>query len=116
MVQSQYDGATPTPAAMKGFATLPKAHMLYVTDEYQHGVFPYNRTCVDMPVLQYLLGQSPNWRQMNCAASGAATPLDTVMSAKSIGSSASSSTSTKMQKRSELIEELKKNIGRSATS
>lgn len=115
MVQSQYDGATPTPGAMKGFAALPKAHMVYVTDEYTHGVFPYNTDCVDVPVLQHLLGQTPSWRQKNCAASGAATPLDRVMTARSVDSAASSSTSTEVQQRSDLIDEFKKQIGRSVT-
>lgn len=111
MVQSQYDGATPTPGAMKGFAALPKAHMVYVTGEYTHGVFPYNTACVDVSVLQYLLGQSPNWRQMNCAASGAAFPLDRTLVARSAGSTASSSESPEAQQRSKLINEFKKNIG-----
>ena len=111
MVQSQYDGATPTPGAMKGFAALPKAHMVYVANEYTHGVFPYNTACVDVPVLQYLLGQSPNWRQMNCQPSGAGLPFNTGIASKSAGAATSASESTAAQQRSELINEFKKNIG-----
>ena len=106
MVQSQYDIATPTPGAMKGFAALPKARMVYVTDEYNHGVFPYNTDCVDEPVLRHLLGQSPSARQTDCPASGVATPLDRIAS-KSEASPAS-------QERARLIQEFKQMTGRGA--
>lgn len=111
MLQSQYDTATPTIGAMKGFSALPKAHMVYVVNEYTHGVFPYGTDCVDVPVLQYLLGQSPNWRQYNCSASGAALPLDNQLSA-SARASAKSSDSTQTPSRNDLINQFKEHIGR----
>ena len=111
MLQSQYDTATPTPSAMTGFSTLPKAHMVYVVNEYAHGVFPYGTECVDVPVLQYLLGQSPNWRQYNCPASGVALPLDKLLS-KSVAASAKSSESAQTPSQNDLISEFKKQIGR----
>ena len=111
MLQSQYDAATPSIGAMKGFSALPKAHMVYVANEYTHGVFPYGTDCVDVPVLQYLLGQSPNWRQYNCPASGAALPLDKQLS-RSVVASAKSSESTQTSSRNDLINEFKMQIGR----
>ena len=113
MLQSQYDSATPTPNAMKGFATLPKAHMLYVLNEYTHGIFPYGNDCVNLPVLQYLLGQSPNWRQLNCQASGASAPQLNLLSA-SMGVTAKSTQSTETPSRDDLINEFKKQIGQNA--
>jgi pimeloyl-ACP methyl ester carboxylesterase len=111
MLQSQYDSATPTPNAMKGFATLPKAHMIYVVDEYTHALFPYGNDCVNLPVLQYLLGQSPNWRQRNCEASGASAPMRNL---SSISAAAKSSQSTETPSRDDLINEFKKQIGQNA--
>lgn len=111
MLQSQYDAATPTIGALKGFSALPKAHMVYVVNEYGHGVFPYGTDCVDIPVLQYLLGQSPNWRQYNCPASGAALPLDNPLSA-SVRATAKSSEPAQTPSRNDLINEFKKQIGR----
>lgn len=113
MLQSQYDTATATPAAMKGFAALPKAHMIYVVNEYTHGVFPYGTDCVDVPVLHYLLGQSPSARHTNCQASGVAQPLNQKVS-KSSGATTKPSESTEASQRSDLINEFKQYIGRSA--
>ena len=104
MVQSQYDAATPTPGAMKGFAQLPKAHMVHVTGEYTHGVFPYNTRCVDGAVLRHLLGQAPAERQTDCPVSGVAFPLDPSQAPKSL--------STEEQQRVDLINEFKKTLGR----
>lgn len=104
MVQSQYDAATPTPGAMKGFAQLPKAHMVHVTGEYTHGVFPYNTRCVDGAVLRHMLGQAPAERQTDCPLSDVAFPLDPSQEPKSL--------STEEQQRVDLINEFKKTLGR----
>ena len=68
MVQSQYDGATPTEGANNFFAQLPNARRVYVPGEYQHGVFPYTDTCVDATVVRYLLGETPLEREASCQA------------------------------------------------
>jgi pimeloyl-ACP methyl ester carboxylesterase len=53
MVQTQYDGATPTEGAMTAFAAMPNAGMILINDEYSHGAFPYGTTCVDQAVADY---------------------------------------------------------------
>ena len=68
MVQSEYDGATPTPDADSYFAQLPMARRIYIPGEYQHAVFPYQDDCVDVHVVAYLLGESPTQRQTDCRA------------------------------------------------
>ena len=68
MVQSQFDGATATEGAMSAFAKLPDAHLVYVPQEFQHGVYPYMDQCVDTAVARYLLGESPSQRETSCPA------------------------------------------------
>ena len=68
MVQSQYDGATPTVGANHFFAQLPNARRVYVPNEFQHGVFPYTDACVDTSVVRYLLGEAPTQRETTCPA------------------------------------------------
>ena len=65
-VQSQYDAATYTEGANNFFAQLPTARRVYVTGDYQHGVYPYSDSCVDPIVTRYLLGQSPTQRETIC--------------------------------------------------
>lgn len=74
MVQSQFDGPTATEGALEAFESLPKGHMVYVSGEASHGVFPYLRRCVDAPVIRYLLGESPAERTTVCEAKP--LPLD----------------------------------------
>lgn len=71
MVQSQFDGATPTEGANRYFAELSAAKRVYVPGEFSHGIFPYSDNCVDNNVVRYLLGESPKVRETSCAA----TPL-----------------------------------------
>ncbi len=104
MVQSQYDAATPTPGAMKAFAQLPKARMVYVPGEYTHGLFPYNTQCVDTAVLRHLLGQATAKRQIDCPISDIAFPLDTSGTPKSL--------SVEEQQRIDLINTFKSTLGR----
>ncbi|WP_169457921.1 alpha/beta fold hydrolase [Ottowia thiooxydans] len=66
-VQSQYDAQTSAEGASKFFAQLPKASRVYVSDDYQHGVFPYMDQCVDPVVTAYLLGETPKQRELVCA-------------------------------------------------
>lgn len=68
MVQSQYDGATPSEGATHFFAQLPNARRVYVPGEFQHGVFPYSDSCVDSTVVRYLLGETPKERETACQA------------------------------------------------
>ena len=55
MVQTQYDGATPLNGALATFSSLPNASMIYVTNDYSHGTFPYRTACVDGNIADYLL-------------------------------------------------------------
>jgi pimeloyl-ACP methyl ester carboxylesterase len=74
MVQAQHDFATAAPGALRFFATLDAAHMVYVPGDHQHGLFPYasryigNQACVDRVVVNYLLGTSPTERTTTCEA------------------------------------------------
>ncbi len=65
-VQSQYDSATYTEGADTFFAQLPGARRVYVPGDFQHGVFPYQDSCVDPTVTSYLLGESPAQRETTC--------------------------------------------------
>lgn len=66
LVQTEFDSATPTPDADRLFARLPSAHRVFVSGEYGHGVFPYTDHCVDPVVVDYLLGETPVERQIDC--------------------------------------------------
>jgi pimeloyl-ACP methyl ester carboxylesterase len=68
LVQSEFDTATNTDGALAAFNSLPNAKMVFVEDEYTHGIFPYATECVDAPVAAFLLnGTLPTARQTNCA-------------------------------------------------
>lgn len=68
LIQDEYDSATPAPGAMRMFALLPKAQLIYVPGEYHHGLFPYMDDCVDLAATRYLLGASLAQRQTDCPA------------------------------------------------
>ena len=65
-VQSQYDAATNTDDANRFFAQLPGARRVYVTGDFQHGLYPYSDTCVDTKVTAHLLGETPDVREIKC--------------------------------------------------
>lgn len=65
-VQSQYDAATNTDDADHFFAQLPGARRVYVTNDFQHAVYPYSDACVDPAVTAHLLGETPAQRQTTC--------------------------------------------------
>ena len=68
-MQSSFDAATPIEGALNAFESLPNAKFVYVENEMNHGVFPYNTECVDAKVAAYLLdGTLPEERTSNCAA------------------------------------------------
>lgn len=68
MVQSQFDGATPAEGARQAFAQLPRASLIAVPGEFQHGIFPYGDDCVDRHVIGYLAGQAVGQRELTCTA------------------------------------------------
>ena len=69
MVQSGYDMATPIEGALNAFGSLPGAKLVYVKNEMEHGVFPYNTPCVDAKVAAYLLdGTLPEEDVSSCPA------------------------------------------------
>ena len=128
MVQSQYDGATPTAGASHFFAQLPKARRVYVPNEFQHGVFPYADACVDTTVVRYLLGETPKERETACPAQPlqqdavpaepSATPKAAVRSMAAPSPSASTRpdveppTYLQPEEAQKLIERFKQGIGR----
>ncbi len=65
-VQSQYDSATYTEGANNFFAQLPAARRVYVSGDFQHGLYPYSDACVDPRVTSYLLGESFTQRETVC--------------------------------------------------
>ena len=74
-VQSQYDVPTPHEGADANLRQLPKSHLVFVTNEYSHGVFPYFDQCVDSHVASYLLGTSPNQQRTTCTGRTVAESL-----------------------------------------
>lgn len=108
MLQSQFDGATPTEGALLGFAQLPNAKMVYVPGEYQHGLFPYNDDCLDDAVARYLLGEAPADRTVTCAAKAlphdAADPAGRRLAAA--GDSHAASTYIDPQRAAQVIERI----------
>lgn len=67
MVQSEFDGATPVEGARAGFDALPNASLVYVPDEYSHGLFATGNDCVNEAVARYLIGEAPGKRETSCA-------------------------------------------------
>lgn len=66
-VQSEFDAATDTEGANAFFSQLPKASRVFVTGDYQHGVYPYKDSCVDPAVTRYLLGEAVAQRELSCS-------------------------------------------------
>ena len=66
MVQSEFDVPTPLSGAMETFNQLPATSMVYVTNEGTHGLQLYGTECVDLTVINYLLGQAPANRMTQC--------------------------------------------------
>lgn len=108
MLQSEFDGATPTEGALLGFAQLPNAKMVYVPGEYQHGLFPYNDDCLDDVVARYLLGETPAARTTTCAANPLAQDANTLAGRRLASSSqnTAASTYTDPQRAAQLIERI----------
>lgn len=75
MLQSQYDGQTTAPGALRSLDALPNASMIYLTDEYAHiPPLPYGNPCVDEPLTRYLVDGTQPPRMTHCA--GNPLPLD----------------------------------------
>lgn len=115
MVQSQYDTATSTDGANVFFAELPAARRVYVSGDFQHGVYPYSDSCVDPIVTSYLLGESPSQREAVCAGhpleQDALTPNARSKAASAPESPASAPPVYKDPERArELIEEFKRGL------
>jgi pimeloyl-ACP methyl ester carboxylesterase len=66
MVQSEFDAATAVEGARDSFAAMPNASLIFVRNEYQHGLFPYDSDCVDFPVARYLVEGSLPRRETTC--------------------------------------------------
>ena len=74
MVQSEFDVPTPASGAKETFDKLPNANMVYIESEGAHGLFAYQTQCVDLTVMDYLLGKPPAERLTQC--DGLPLPLD----------------------------------------
>lgn len=69
MVQTGFDAATPSEGALRAFASLPDARLVYLENEMSHTTFPYNTACVDARVAAFLLdGSLPEADISNCEA------------------------------------------------
>ncbi len=74
MVQSQFDVPTPLSGAMETFDQLPAASMVRIQNEGAHGLMVYQTECVDLTVMNHLLGQAPIQRLTECQ--GKPLPFD----------------------------------------
>jgi pimeloyl-ACP methyl ester carboxylesterase len=74
MLQSRYDAETPIEGAQNTLDALPNASMIVIENEYSHGLFPYNETCVDAQVADYFLNGTVPPRTSSCA--GKPLPAD----------------------------------------
>lgn len=74
MLQSQFDVPTPLSGAMETFEQLPAAHMVRVQNEGAHGLIVYQTECVDLAVMDHLLGKEPSQRLTECQ--GKPLPFD----------------------------------------
>ena len=74
MVQTEFDVPTPLSGAMETFEKLPAASMVRVHGDGRHGVVVYQTECVDLTVMDYLLGKTPQRRLTECQ--GTPLPLD----------------------------------------
>ena len=66
MVQSEYDALTITEGALEMFDRLPTARLVFVDDEYSHGIFPYGTECVDSAVAGYFIEGGVPPRRTDC--------------------------------------------------
>ncbi|MFT0533792.1 alpha/beta fold hydrolase [Castellaniella hirudinis] len=66
MLQSQFDVPTPLSGALRAFDRLPATKMVQVSNEGTHGLLVYETECVDLAVMDYLLGTPPAQRLTTC--------------------------------------------------
>ncbi len=66
MLQSEFDVPTPLSGAMETFEKLPAANMVRIQNEGAHGLMVYQTECVDLTVMNYLLGTTPSQRLIEC--------------------------------------------------
>jgi pimeloyl-ACP methyl ester carboxylesterase len=120
MVQAQYDALTALEGADLYLEKLPAAKQVYVTGEYSHGLFPYNRAtdptpggaCVDLAVIRYLLGESPRTRQTACEG----YPLAHDRAAAKSAATAQQSPYRDAEQVQEMIDRLKDSLGAAKSS
>ncbi|WP_397474397.1 alpha/beta fold hydrolase [Pusillimonas sp.] len=74
MMQTEFDVPTPLEGAMETFEALPAASMVYLRGEGAHGVLVHQTECVDLAMMDYLLGKAPARRLTECE--GRTLPLD----------------------------------------
>ncbi|WP_175775284.1 alpha/beta fold hydrolase [Burkholderia anthina] len=74
MVQSEFDVPTPLKGARETLAQLPATSMVQVNGEGSHGLMVYGTECVDLTVMDYLLGKAPAKQLTECP--GNLLPLD----------------------------------------
>lgn len=86
MVQSEFDVPTPLAGAMETFELLPATRMVRVRNDGTHGISVYETECVDITVMNYLLGKAPAQRLTDCQ--GKPLPFDPVPLTDNVASSA----------------------------
>lgn len=112
IAQSQYDAATATPGALRSFAALPAARLVYVPGDFQHALFPYEDTCVDGAVTRYLLGETPAARTTECPAKPLDLDKPPATAQDATKSSQPTGTYLDPEGTHALIQEFKRSIGR----
>ncbi|NYT68026.1 alpha/beta fold hydrolase [Pusillimonas noertemannii] len=117
MVQSQFDVPTPLSGALETFDQLPAVSMVRVENEGAHGLMVYQTECVDLTVMNHLLGNAPAQRLTECQGKplpfDEALPQDETFMARAASSSAQPlSNFEDPQLAQELIDSLRKSIGR----
>ncbi len=112
MLQSRYDGATPSEGAITAFEALPNASMIMVENEYSHGLFPYGDTCADLLVGEYFASGKMPSRTTTCA--GKPLPGDGPALSPSKAEKAAAAPYNDMQRAEEIMRRIHQEIGNGA--
>lgn len=113
MVQSEFDVPTPLDGALETFEQLSGARMVRVNGEGSHGLMFYETECVDLTVMDYLLGTAPQSRLTECQAKP--LPFEVVSSERSSLKSAAREPVSNFEDRElaeRLLDRLKQAVGR----
>lgn len=66
LVQSEFDTVTPLAGVEATLRALPESRLITVKEHAKHGVFPSSSSCVNRPVVDFLVeGRLPE-KHVNC--------------------------------------------------